>query len=1085
VPAGFTRASPESPLWTLDGAPAAVIACFRPFDPAAVPATLPLAATLDAANAGTYVFLPPGTALADPLPAALAAFVAAQPRPPAFAWIPAPGDPPATWRASTIARSGVATAGAAGVLLRNLALWVGAGCAIAVDAAGDALVLTPPAAGRIYLTGAAGAASWSTGAAPLTVPFAGPRAGCLTTAITLDSATDLDRLDVGLRLFAPGAPTALLRDRLASWRLPVFAAAPGGEVPVQLSLDPLSPTVPARTAFGLAPATGATAPELGSCYVTTTGLAVTLTPLADPPAALVPAVRALAADAGPMDPFYLVPSGAFALTVRDEHGNAVTGAQRLACGTSGLEYVTLDQPGSTVVFTPDGDALAIGRGLQGGATTAYASLFGPDGTALTYRAQPESAPVFAPPDASGYLDFYELAGQPLPAASAPPAVFPMLPFAGVAPRDAAAAAAVERAAVAPRRRSLVGAAAPVGAARPDAAVATATTVGATPQGLLGEFGDGVLSALDLLQSNGQAIRLGAVSDPLREALQSSQLFLVVSDPAALQGPSPPAADWTIRIPATDDRSEWWTLQAGLTGAWKDTGTLLIVKHAGTALEALAADTTAWTQPTDFNTNQDGVADAQRTLRDAIAKAREQVDAHPAFQPFLDLVADASWQGLLILNCAMPVADLPSQLAGLGAGIQQDGFKAHHIGLTITPVAHDGQGALVQTDSSLFGLLFYESPQSAAGAPGPYAFSVRSLLVRWANSAVADFSSVIDLLVDELFGDPVQLTRSKDNVIELYGVYQQQGGDSTYTFTTREDSMFGATSGVLSAVDVAGAQFVTVTPPGPQATAESTFLLSGSLRYVPPKVAFDLFSYGPPPEPQPDDAGWRLAFANLRIEIRYTPGDPTKNQYLFDATKLALDPAQSAPRAGSLFASFPLTPSGFVHVPEPVPAAGGGDAKPPAPATPASLGFLGVDAPQAGGALDAPWFGVVADLGLGTAGALASQLGFRASLLASWAPGSPSSPNVAVGLKLPGSGGGGSLLSLESVLKLKIGALAMQRSDGTYVLALDRISLSVLMLTFPSHGQIGASLFADPTGKDHTTLGWYAAYAKDKDKDPQR
>jgi hypothetical protein len=35
-----------------------------------------------------------------------------------------------------------------------------------------------------------------------------------------------------------------------------------------------------------------------------------------------------------------------------------------------------------------------------------------------------------------------------------------------------------------------------------------------------------------------------------------------------------------------------------------------------------------------------------------------------------------------------------------------------------------------------------------------------------------------------------------------------------------------------------------------------------------------------------------------------------------------------------------------------------------------------------------------------------------------------------------------------------------------------------MLTFPPGGQVDALLFADPTGKDHTTLGWYAAYAKD-------
>jgi hypothetical protein len=101
------------------------------------------------------------------------------------------------------------------------------------------------------------------------------------------------------------------------------------------------------------------------------------------------------------------------------------------------------------------------------------------------------------------------------------------------------------------------------------------------------------------------------------------------------------------------------------------------------------------------------------------------------------------------------------------------------------------------------------------------------------------------------------------------------------------------------------------------------------------------------------------------------------------------------------------------------------------------------------------------------------------MLAAWAPGSPKSPNVAIGLKLPGTGGsGGSLLSLESVLKLKIGGLQFVRADdGTYVLELDRIALSVLMLTFPPGGQVDALLFADPTGKDHTTLGWYAAYAK--------
>jgi hypothetical protein len=64
-----------------------------------------------------------------------------------------------------------------------------------------------------------------------------------------------------------------------------------------------------------------------------------------------------------------------------------------------------------------------------------------------------------------------------------------------------------------------------------------------------------------------------------------------------------------------------------------------------------------------------------------------------------------------------------------------------------------------------------------------------------------------------------------------------------------------------------------------------------------------------------------------------------------------------------------------------------------------------------------------------------------------------------------------------VLKLKVGDISFVRDDNAYVLALQQIALSVLTLSFPPGGQIDALLFADPTGRDHTTLGWYAGYAK--------
>jgi hypothetical protein len=255
------------------------------------------------------------------------------------------------------------------------------------------------------------------------------------------------------------------------------------------------------------------------------------------------------------------------------------------------------------------------------------------------------------------------------------------------------------------------------------------------------------------------------------------------------------------------------------------------------------------------------------------------------------------------------------------------------------------------------------------------------------------------------------------------------------------------------------------------------VLTGAMRYLPPaQGALDVFSFGPTSVATPAErlSTERLAYTNLWISLNYVPADRSQDVYTFDASQLVLDPVQSVPRNTSLFAGFPLTLASFVHVP--TAAAGDSSTK---PATPASLGFLGIGTtPPLGGSISAPWFGIVADLGFGTAGALAAEAGFKASMLISWSPSSAAnSANAGIGLKLPGTGSGGKLLSLQGVLKLKIGQLSLSQNDGTYLLELDRIALSVLMLTIPPAGQFDALLFADPTGKDHTTLGWYAGYAK--------
>ncbi len=1067
--ASFTKASGEA-LWLLDPQPAACRVVFAPFEDATPPATLTLAESWSKYQ-GTYAFTPAAASLDAAFADRLATFVGLRPGT-RLAWVANPNDDARAWDAATIALGPSGTTnGLAPVALNNISLWIGAGCAIAPDTSGDALVLTPPAGGA-YLTTGSGAATLPVGA-PLAVPFEADHAGCLTTALELDPASDLDRLDVGMRIFAAD-PGSALGDRLSSWRFPFLRSA-GDPIPLALALDPLHPLDPSRTQLGLVPARHTSGPELASCYTTTNGATVMLTPLAEPPAKLVLAVRALSNPAAPLDPYYLVPSGAFAIRIVDRHGRELEGAQRLMCGVSGIEYVTLEQPGSEIWFAPRSDALAGAHGLGPGAQTAYASIFGPRRTALTYRAQPDDAAMFSPSSVTGVLAFHELDGVTLrapPTDGSIPAGFPMLAFTGLGAADLTAHLELEQQKVAPRRRADIDAPGktPLTFPRAGAPAAVTATKTTTRQGLLATL-DGTSIDIQLAQSGHGAdiVVLSPVSPALASALQTNQLFLVACDAAALGTVPSGTGAVTIGAGATDT----WTLQLLSPKGWTTPPTLLVFKFANKALTDLVDDISTWSGAEVFNPQ--GTAGAvQQRLRGIIADAQTRARSDSDFAPFAAIAADPAWQGILALDCAVALDGLPEQLTGLAAGIDPSSFAAHHIGLTVTPVAAGASGLTTQ-DSSLFGLIDYVSPTTAAGAQPPYAFQVDTLKVRFANSAVVTFASRIQLLVDELFGEPASLQGSAANVLLLDGAYQLQGGVGAYSFHATQDNVFKIQSAVLDSVDVATAQFVTVKPPTKgDATkpAESRFTLSGSLRFKPPpqQQTFDLFSFGPASDGSPAGA---LSFSNLAINVVYYPDRSQPDAYTFDATALALDMAQSKSRPGGLFASFPLSPAGLIQVEKPP---SGAQSQ---PATPASLGFLGVQADAAGGTISAPWFGIVADLGLGTVGALASGVGLKASLLAAWSPGKSDTPNVAIGLRLPGTGGGGGkLLSLENVIKLKIAELTLAQTGTTYVLQLDRIAIELLSLSFPPSGQTEVLLFADPAGSNHTTLGWFAGYAKE-------
>ncbi|MET0555731.1 MAG: hypothetical protein ABW221_22015 [Vicinamibacteria bacterium] len=649
----------------------------------------------------------------------------------------------------------------------------------------------------------------------------------------------------------------------------------------------------------------------------------------------------------------------------------------------------------------------------------------------------------------------------------------------------------------------------------------------TPQGLLSTFSPDLSEWRSLLLARAdrgaQALMLTSVRDRLQEALLSNQLFLVVSSPerllrhasvtyrvtdeavrafAALSPAPPPAVvnaarrlqgelyfsrayfepeavrvvgeEWAPKLVPLAENAE-------LTiGGWRfvlaphlwDGRTVLVLKFADRDLASLLGDLSQWTMRDAFN---DDAAAVQKRLLQTVADARVRLRTEPELAYFVDTVLadrgpDGSgdvWNGVLVLDATVPTATLPPQLRGLAAGIDAARFRAHHLGVAVSSIDVRG-GRIGIADSSVFGLIDYADPSDLVYAGEPYAFKVLALRVLFQGSAMASFVSQIQLLVSELFGEDCTLTDStRGNNLVLDGVWQHTGGEDVYTFTQRGHDLFAMGSHVLDSVLVSRAQFATIVPPeglGPGSDVGARFTLWGALRFR--EIAgCDVFSFGPGGG-APADAG--LAFSNLLIAMT-TPADGSPSAFAFQADQVGFDPSRSTARPESLHRRFPLQLTGMAQ---------GGRTS-----TPARLGYAIVDTPTKAGSLGEPWFGLVANLSLGSPGGLAGKLDFTASLLTAWAPGADA-PNLAVGLRLPGSTGGERALTIMGPLKLNVGGIALffDAREKAFVMRFADIALGFLSLKFPPGGRTNALLFGDPDrGSASTALGWYAAYMKDKEK----
>lgn len=790
----------------------------------------------------------------------------------------------------------------------------------------------------------------------------------------------------------------------------------------------------------------------------------------------------------------------------------------------------LDQPASDEVETPFTDL----------ATTAWAYItqFFADpvlqaevSRGPVYYAQPDDSTFYAHVEESNqegdedntdeFLNYMEVPtlGLPDPAKwgaaasglSADHWLFPLMPYGGIDPQQIEEYRQIELQLISPERKKQITAISEsVGHQVSIDTVANDASPkrGATPMGLLGTFSQDYQHLEELIlakypepQPEGTLVdKVAAFRDiphghPLRSALQSNQLFLVISDPSQLAAFFP---DNRLTI-------EGWTFDldpAGTVGprdkpAWRHFGTILIFKFYDKPLIDLASDTATWTEGAIFNAA--GGMNATRVhLRDLLQEAIDKsVGADPKerlrYEQLAFAAQEPAWSGILALHVNLPGTDsFPEPMRGLAGGIDEEKFYATYVGIETTPVIPriGTDGALEVGYSSLFALIDYNNDVPPPPNGSGYNFHVRLLSVLFRNSLMIDFAAEVDLTMDQLFDEPTVLLDREDgqNVVTMKGTAERHNGELTYSFGFSGINRFDMPdSEVLPQAEILKAQFST--DPGlTNGQVQSRFSLWGKLEFG-YLGEFDIFSYGP--YVKTNEASDKfLSFSKLEILMRFPEDEPSETSFVFSPENMDLDSARSKAREQSLMVKFPLKMTGLTYS--------------KAGKTVADFGFMPVKCSLNTGEPGNIWYGMHFDLNLGSLGALAGKAGFVVRVLAAWSPSTADSgKKVFIGLKMPGSTGGKKEITLQGLLKIafkhiefvnyRVDDSATLIDEGLtdaekesqlaqlkigYLLTLKNIVLKFLLLSIPPNARTEIILFGDPReGEEEKLIGWYASYVK--------
>ncbi|MFK7776468.1 MAG: hypothetical protein AB8F94_30385 [Saprospiraceae bacterium] len=778
------------------------------------------------------------------------------------------------------------------------------------------------------------------------------------------------------------------------------------------------------------------------------------------------------------------------------------------------EYNKLERVEELVTWLQDTlISSGIGNGdLNDQATTSWVYIS--QGAGAVYYAQPEQAILYKAEESSiDFLDYLEIPSVGLPpelSINGEARAFPMLPYGDVDPYALADLKLLEVSLINHfRRKRIQEISAEIDHVTPlvlESEEAEKNPIGTTPQGLIATFSKDykTISRLELARDTHEPIPMVIPfvdiqhGTPLKAALQSNQLFMVISDPSSISTNfKKELVDALDTLDTTSMEIKKWIFELG-TESWNknNRNTILIFKFHDKPLVELAARPDLWSFPYHFNGDDEVVAVASSTLLTILYDAIEiggRVDPKESgkYEMLAEAATQANWTGILGFNIHVPPGGLPPELLALAAGIDPELFFAQYIGIELTQVTSDGTN-LKPEGSSLFGLIDYSNPEIPVATESGYNFHVASLVVVFENSRIKDFAAEILLVIEKLFDEPSRLLDSPRNIVSLIGVAEEHNGKMTYSFGFKGANRFKLSGNAFEEIEIIKAQFVTDPIPDPIPDPDliqvvGRFIFWGRIRFA-YLEEFDILSFGKSPSILTDDPDY-LSFSNMQILMEFNLEKEATTMpvstFTFVPNQMAFDLEKSGWRSNSLYEKFPLIFKGFLI--------GKSDGS-------LQRGFMEVITPLEPivlGENDQHWYGMSFALNMESSEDIGAKAKIKADILVGWNAGKK---GIYVGLRFPGSSGTDRSITIVGILKLVFKSIRfvayplttewddngnkligdnVEREVG-YLLNLKNIRLEFFVLSFPPTGRTEITLFGDPTRgieREKRLVGWYAAYVK--------